>query len=186
MCVNYVTTMFVLITFFFPSLLCEECQVLQVPYCRDSFHTYWISKLVSIVIYRRSGERQNYQSPVQWGPLPFEDIMCHKAIWKHLLVLFLIIYSLTYIHTYIHAHMCTATQKSLSSRSSSPRRWNTTCFTTQWLLLHLRGGFTYCQWPAPYKILAKHARSPLHYWESPCSHSPSWFVGTVFYLACTA
>lgn len=97
-------------------------------------------------------------------------------------------YSSLYIasHTYIHAHMCTGTQKSLSSRSSSPRRWNTTCFTTQWLLLHLRGGFTYCQWPAPYKILAKHARSPLHYWESPCSHSPSWFVGTVFYLACTA
>jgi len=45
---------------------------------------------------------------------------------------------------------------------------------------------TYCQWPAPYKILAKHARSPLHYWESPCSHSPSWFVGTASYLACIA
>lgn len=33
--------------------------------------------------------------------------------------------------------------------------------------------FTYCQWLVPYKILAKHAGSPLHYWENPCSHSPS-------------
>lgn len=46
--------------------------------------------------------------------------------------------------------------------------------------------FTYCRWLVPYKILAKHARSPLHYWGSPCSHSPSWFVGIASYLACTA
>lgn len=46
--------------------------------------------------------------------------------------------------------------------------------------------FTYCQWQAPYRILAKHARSPLHYWESPCSHSPSWFVGIASYRACIA
>lgn len=88
-------------------------------------------------------------------------------------------------------HTCMHTHTHRTYIFSSPFYYHRFRASQKHYLLHLaaisprtRPSFTYCQWPAPYKILAKHARSPLRYWESPCSHNPSWFVGTASYLAC--
>lgn len=122
-----------------------------------------------------------------WVPICWElscpqkaSKMCHQRWWA----------SFSHLYVTTHGtHTCTHTHRIYIF--SSPFYYHRFRVSQKHYLLHLaaisprtRPSFTYCQWPAPYKILAKHARSPLRYWESPCSHNPSWFVGTASYLAC--
>ena len=123
---------------------------------------------------------------------PFAELSCPQKASKMYLQRWWASFSHSYFITHKTQRSCTHTHTQ-TYIFSSPFYYHRFRVPQKHYLLHLaaispitRHSFTYCQWPAPYKILAKHARSPLRYWESPCSRNPSWFVGTASYLACIA